>query len=82
MFPNYKGKLITIMWMGVGAAILSSMFSAVLIVIAISTNKRVKKLSNRQAFPQLVSVSTVRFTSLTNILNYQTLIFKIRSFTQ
>ncbi|MEK4670026.1 hypothetical protein SFC55_26810 [Niallia taxi] len=47
MFPNYKGKLITIMWMGVGAAILSSMFSAVLIVIAISTNKRVKKLSNR-----------------------------------
>lgn len=44
MFPNYKGKLITIMWMGVGSAILSSIFSALLIGIAINTNKTVNKV--------------------------------------
>ncbi|WP_259347104.1 hypothetical protein [Niallia taxi] len=44
MFPNYKGKLLTIMWMGVGSALLSSIFSAVLIGIAINTNKKVRKL--------------------------------------
>lgn len=47
MFPNYKGKLITIMWMGVASAILSSIFSAFLISITISTNKKIRKLSNR-----------------------------------
>ncbi|GKU82937.1 hypothetical protein [Niallia sp. NCCP-28] len=47
MFPKYKKKLITIMWMGVGAAILSSIFSAFLISITVSTNKKVTKLSNR-----------------------------------
>jgi len=47
MFPKYKKKLITIMWMGVGSAILSSIFSAFLISIAINTNKRIKKMSNR-----------------------------------
>ncbi|HER2025579.1 hypothetical protein LCL90_23095 [Bacillus infantis] len=45
MFPNYKGKLLAIMWMGVGAAMLSSIFSAVLIKIALDSNKRIKKLS-------------------------------------
>jgi hypothetical protein len=47
MFPNYKGKLITIMWMGVGSALLSSIFSFVLIGIVINTNKKVNKLFNR-----------------------------------
>jgi len=46
MFPNYKGKLFTIMWMGVASAVLSSIFSAVLISIAINTNKKVRKLTN------------------------------------
>ena len=45
MFPDYKEKLIIIMWMGVGSALLSSLFSAFLISIAISTNNRVKQLS-------------------------------------
>jgi hypothetical protein len=45
MFPNYKGKLLAIMWMGVGAAMLSSLFSALLIKIAVDTNKRIKSLS-------------------------------------
>jgi hypothetical protein len=43
MFPNYKGKLLAIMWMGVGAAILSSIFSVIIIDIAADTNKRMKK---------------------------------------
>ncbi len=47
MFPNYKGKLLTIMWMGAGAAMLSSMFSIVIISIVLSTNKRLKKLYKR-----------------------------------
>ncbi|WP_273126512.1 hypothetical protein [Bacillus weihaiensis] len=45
MFPNYKGKLLTIMWMGVGAALLSSIFSAILIKIALDTNKMIKRNS-------------------------------------
>jgi len=45
MFANYKGKLLTIIWMGVGAALLSSMFSAILIKIALDTNKLIKKMS-------------------------------------
>lgn len=45
MFPNYKGKLLTIMWMGVGAALLSSTFSAILIKITVNTNNQIKKLS-------------------------------------
>ncbi|MCM3441398.1 hypothetical protein ACUIJN_17290 [Metabacillus halosaccharovorans] len=45
MFPNYKGKLLTIMWMGVGSALLSSIFSAILIKIALDTNKRIKNNS-------------------------------------
>lgn len=47
MFPNYKGKLITIMWMGLGSALLSSIFSAILIAIAINTNQKVNKIFNR-----------------------------------
>lgn len=31
MFPNYRGKLLGLMWMGVGSAILSSIFSAIII---------------------------------------------------
>jgi hypothetical protein len=31
MFPDYKKKLLSIMWMGVGSAVLSSIFSAVII---------------------------------------------------
>ncbi len=46
MFPNYKAKLITIMWMGVSSALLSSIFSAILIKITLDTNKRIKKNSN------------------------------------
>ncbi|WP_338786340.1 hypothetical protein [Metabacillus sp. FJAT-53654] len=42
MFPNYKGKLLTIIWMGVGAALLSSMFSVILIKLTLDTNKRIK----------------------------------------
>lgn len=45
MFPNYKGKLLSIIWMGVGAALLSSLFSAILIKIAVDTNRQIKKLS-------------------------------------
>ena len=45
MFPKYKSKLITLMWMGIGSAVLSSIFSAFLISIAISTNKRVRILT-------------------------------------
>lgn len=45
MFPAYKAKLLTIIWMGIGAALLSSMFSAILIKIAVDTNKRIKNLS-------------------------------------
>lgn len=47
MFPNYKGKLITIMWMGLGSALLSSIFSAILIAISINTYQKVNKISNR-----------------------------------
>ncbi|MGG4169216.1 hypothetical protein ABEW00_17370 [Rossellomorea vietnamensis] len=45
MFPNYKGKLLAIIWMGIGAAILSSIFSAIIIGIVAGMNKRMKKLS-------------------------------------
>jgi hypothetical protein len=47
MFPNYKGKLQTIMWMGVGSALLSSIFSAFLISLAVKTNRKVSQLSKR-----------------------------------
>ncbi len=47
MFPNYKGKLVTIMWMGIGSALLSSLFSAFLIYLAINTNKQVNQLTKR-----------------------------------
>lgn len=47
MFPNYKGKLITIIWMGLGSALLSSIFSAILIAISINTYQKVNKISNR-----------------------------------
>ncbi|MEH7574309.1 hypothetical protein, partial [Cytobacillus firmus] len=47
MFPNYKGKLQAIMWMGVGSALLSSIFSAFLISIAIKTNRKLNQLSKR-----------------------------------
>ena len=43
MFPNYKGKLVTIMWMGVSAAILSSIFSIVIIALSVDIKKRVKQ---------------------------------------
>ncbi|WP_156177716.1 hypothetical protein [Bacillus sp. SA1-12] len=45
MFANYKGKLLTIIWMGIGSALLSSIFSAILISIAIKTNRKVNQLS-------------------------------------
>lgn len=47
MFPNYIGKLVTIMWMGIGSALLSSLFSVFLIYLAINTNKQVKQLTKR-----------------------------------
>ncbi|MFP7473624.1 hypothetical protein SFC55_21800 [Niallia taxi] len=47
MLPNYKGKLITIIWMGIGSAILASIFSAALIAITINTNKKINQLFNR-----------------------------------
>lgn len=47
MFPNYRGKLETIIWMGVGAAVLSSIFSAFIISIVIKNNREIKQISNR-----------------------------------
>lgn len=44
MFPYYKRKLLTIIWMGFGAALLSSMFSAIIIKIILDTNKHIKNL--------------------------------------
>jgi hypothetical protein len=42
MFPNYKGKLLALLWMGVGSAILTTIFSTVLISMVIKINNRVK----------------------------------------
>lgn len=47
MFPKYKRKLIAIMWMGVSSALLSSVFSAFLINLALKTNRKVNQLSKR-----------------------------------
>lgn len=53
MFPNYKGKLLTIMWMGVFSALLSSAFSAILIKLTLDINKRIKKQTQSQYESQL-----------------------------
>lgn len=45
MFPNYKGKLQAIMWMGVGSAVLSSIFSAILISYVLKIHKIIKDIS-------------------------------------
>jgi hypothetical protein len=47
MFANYKGKLLAIMWMGVGSAILTSIFSSVIIAYVLKINKKVNRLSTR-----------------------------------
>lgn len=46
MFPNYKGKLQSIMWMGVGSALLSSIFSAFIISIVVKIKREVNSMSN------------------------------------
>ncbi len=47
MYPNYKGKLLGLMWVGVGSAVLSSIFSAILISYVVKINKKISRLSNR-----------------------------------
>lgn len=46
MFPNYNGKLLLLIWMGVASAILTSIFSAVIISYVLNINKKVNRLSN------------------------------------
>jgi hypothetical protein len=41
MFPAYKKKLESLLWMGVGSAFLSSIFSIVIISIIIKIYKRI-----------------------------------------
>lgn len=45
MFPNYKGKLQTIMWMGVGSAVLSSIFSAFIINIVVKIKREINQMN-------------------------------------
>jgi hypothetical protein len=47
MFPNYKGKLQAIMWMGVGSALLSSIFSAVIISFVVKIKRDTSRMTNR-----------------------------------
>lgn len=43
MFANYKGKLNGLMWMGLGSALLSSIFSAILISYVVRINKKISR---------------------------------------
>lgn len=47
MFPNYKENLLTIIWMGIGSAILTTIFSSIIISYILKINNKVNKLSNR-----------------------------------
>lgn len=40
MFPDYRQKLNTIIWMGIGSVLLSSIFSAILLRFVIKINKK------------------------------------------
>ncbi|WP_157842705.1 hypothetical protein [Bacillus alkalisoli] len=44
MFADYKGKLLMVIWMGVGSAILSSIFSSVIIAYVLKIHKRINEL--------------------------------------
>lgn len=46
MFPNYNGKLLTIIWMGVGSALLSTIFSTIIIALALKTNRICNKVTS------------------------------------
>ncbi|GAA0343595.1 hypothetical protein GCM10008967_37570 [Bacillus carboniphilus] len=46
MFPGYKAKLMSIIWMGVGSAILTSIFSSVIIAYVLKINKKISRISN------------------------------------
>jgi len=45
MFPNYKGKLLALIWMSVGSAVLASIFSVILISYVVRINNKVSRLS-------------------------------------
>jgi hypothetical protein len=47
MFPGYKAKLMSIITMGIGSAILTCIFSAKIITYVLRINKKVTKLSTR-----------------------------------
>ncbi|WP_170885521.1 hypothetical protein [Bacillus alkalicellulosilyticus] len=44
MFPDYKAKLVSILWLGVGSAILTTIFSSFIIAYIIKINKKVDQL--------------------------------------
>ncbi|MBT2661927.1 hypothetical protein [Bacillus sp. ISL-45] len=47
MLPKYKDKLLVLMWMGVGSAVLSSIFSVFIISYVVSIKKKISRLSIR-----------------------------------
>jgi hypothetical protein len=47
MFPEYRKKLKTIIWMGVGAAMLSSLFSTIIISMITKINKNISNQPNK-----------------------------------
>lgn len=47
MFPGYKAKLMSIIWMGIGSAVLTSIFSSLIIAYVIRINRKITKLSKR-----------------------------------
>lgn len=47
MFPGYKAKLVSIIAMGVGSAILTTIFSSIIIYYILRIDNRVTQLSNR-----------------------------------
>ena len=41
MFPDYKGKLLFVIWMGVGSAILTSIFSSIIITYVLKIYNKI-----------------------------------------
>ncbi|WP_157184229.1 hypothetical protein [Evansella cellulosilytica] len=44
MFPDYKNRLLSLIWMGVGSALLTTIFSSVIIGYIVNMNKQIKQL--------------------------------------
>ena len=43
MFPDYKGKLLFVIWMGVGSAVLTSIFSSIIITYLLKIHNKLNE---------------------------------------